>query len=394
MLDEYFQGTLPQLVERARFLKGRIPRGLPRDYDGLTRTCEHWLEALIDQFRALQSMPPSTSVAVEQVRLRQFRRAVADLNHIETRAIAALQHAHNNDDDHHANRLLFAICQEIRFPILTPTVSTLSSGYFSIDPKLNLMFIPPAEGNFILHLPDLYHELGHPLLTHRNHPVLDRLRKRFLICTEAVHDHFAGQRATDGTRRSPRGFRADLDIWEVYWITYWLTEFFCDLFATYTVGPAYAWSHLHLCMKQGGDAYELPGTMRLATHPADASRMDLVLRALRLGGFHSEASQISLRWQEALRHGQTEPGANYPHCYPDALLELVCARACEGFSDIGCRQARLDTGDPIHSVLNRSWARFWQDPSGYHAWEKGEVGRLLDLCRAPAAPSSTRSARS
>src|SRR5262249_40619587 len=81
MLAEYLQATLPQLVERARFLKGRIPRGLPRDYDGLTRTCEHWLEALINQFRALQKTPATATTAVEHARLRQFRRAVADLNH-------------------------------------------------------------------------------------------------------------------------------------------------------------------------------------------------------------------------------------------------------------------------------------------------------------------------
>ena len=32
MLAEYFLGTLPQLIERARLLKAKIPRGLPRDY--------------------------------------------------------------------------------------------------------------------------------------------------------------------------------------------------------------------------------------------------------------------------------------------------------------------------------------------------------------------------
>lgn len=393
MLAEYFQATLPQLVERARLLKGKIPRGLPRDYDALIRTCEHWLEALIIQFRALQKPPSRASAAVEHARLRQFRRAVADLNHIETRAIAVLQHAHGNDDDHHANRLLYNICQEIRYPILTPTVSTLSSGYFSIDPKLGVLFIPPAEGNFLLHLPDLYHELGHPLLTHENHPVLDLLRKRYLVCSAAVHDHFARQRATDETRRSPRGFKADFDIWEVYWISYWLTEFFCDLFATYTLGPAFVWSHLHLYLTQGGDAYELPGGMRLATHPADAARMDLMLRALRLAGFESDASQIARRWSEAMAHAHTEPGPNYHHCYPDELLELVCARACEGFSDIGCRQARSETADPIHTILNKSWTRFWKEPSGFHQWEKEEVAKLLDLCRTPAGSSSVKAAR-
>jgi hypothetical protein len=391
MLAEYFQATLPQLVERARFLKGKIPRGLPRDYEALIRACESSLDDLMAQFRTLQKAPPTASAAIEHARLRQFRRAVVDLDHLETRAIAVLQHA--KDDDHHANRLLYKICQEIAYPVLTPTVSTLSSSYFSIDPKLNVLFIPPAEGNYLLHLPDLYHELGHPLLTHRDHPVLDPLRTRFLNCNAAVHDYFAAQRAKEDARRGPRGFKADYDVWEAYWITYWLTEFFCDSFAAYTVGPAFVWSHLHLYMKQGGDAHELPGAVRLATHPADAARMDLMLRVLRRAGFDSATAQVSLRWRKALAYGHTEPGANYHHCYPDELLELVCARACEGFSDIGCRQARSDTADPIHAILNESWARFWREPSSYYAWEKEEVAKLLDLCSAPAGASTATSAR-
>jgi hypothetical protein len=173
MLAEYLQGTLPQLVERAKFLKGKVPRDLPRDYEALMQSCEAALDGIIGQLRYLQQPPPAASAAINDTRLRQFRRAVANLNSIETRAISVLQNA--KDDDHHANRLLFRICREISYPVVTPTVSTLSASYFWIDPELNVMFIPPAEARFLLHLPDLYHELGHPLLTHRDHPVLDRL---------------------------------------------------------------------------------------------------------------------------------------------------------------------------------------------------------------------------
>lgn len=35
MRAEYFLGTLPQLIERARLLKAKILRGLPRDYGAL-----------------------------------------------------------------------------------------------------------------------------------------------------------------------------------------------------------------------------------------------------------------------------------------------------------------------------------------------------------------------
>jgi hypothetical protein len=137
MLGEYFQGTLPQLIERGRLLKGKIPRNLPRDYDALIRTSEIELQDIIGRLRTLQNLPANKSRALHHARLRQFKRAVADLDHIETRAIAVLNRA--QADDHHVNRLLYKICQEIGYPLVTPTVTTLSTGYFYIDTKLNLM---------------------------------------------------------------------------------------------------------------------------------------------------------------------------------------------------------------------------------------------------------------
>ena len=57
MLGEYFQGTLPQLIERAKLLKAKIPRKLPRDYGALIRTCEMELGEVIARLRALQEIP-------------------------------------------------------------------------------------------------------------------------------------------------------------------------------------------------------------------------------------------------------------------------------------------------------------------------------------------------
>ena len=54
MLGEYFQGTLPQLIERAKLLKAKIPRKLPRDYGALIKTCEMELGEVIARLRALQ----------------------------------------------------------------------------------------------------------------------------------------------------------------------------------------------------------------------------------------------------------------------------------------------------------------------------------------------------
>ena len=106
---------------------------------------------------------------------------------------------------------------------------------------------------------------------------------------------------TPGLRHGPRAFKDQGDLWELLWSKYWLTEFFCDLYAVCTLGPAFAWSHLHLYLRMGGDAFALPDGIRNITHPADDARMRIVLAALRRSGFQSDAQEISRRWQEALR---------------------------------------------------------------------------------------------
>jgi len=81
-------------------------------------------------------------------------------------------------------------------------------------------------------------------------------------------------------------------MWELLWPKFWLTEFFCDLYAVYTPGPAFAWSHLHLYMKAGSDAFMLPDGVRNITHPADDARMRALLQALKGSGFQAEAARI------------------------------------------------------------------------------------------------------
>jgi hypothetical protein len=192
------------------------------------------------------------------------------LDVLETVAIAALHRAH--DDDHRLNAVLETIRQEIKYPLVRPVVSGLSQRYFCIHPELNLLCVPLTEGQFLLHLPDLYHELGHPLLTVGNDPVVEPFHRAYLDALTEVLTYIGSEKVKESRRRGPDHPRFLLNQWESTWIRFWLTEFFCDLFAVYVVGPAFAWAHLHLFAKRGGDAYDVPMT-GVSTHPADAARM-------------------------------------------------------------------------------------------------------------------------
>ena len=62
-------------------------------------------------------------------------------------------------------------------------------------------------------------------------------------------------------------------IW-AQWTRTWINEAFCDLFALFAAGPAYAYSNLHLVSKADADIYRLifsRGRITLPTMPGCAS---------------------------------------------------------------------------------------------------------------------------
>ena len=74
LMDEYFRGAIPQLVERARVLSSRIPRDLPRDYDTLAHLCRSRINMQIEHLRELLNDPLFAAPAYYPERLRLFKR--------------------------------------------------------------------------------------------------------------------------------------------------------------------------------------------------------------------------------------------------------------------------------------------------------------------------------
>ncbi len=373
-MNDYFTGSISQLIERARLLRAKVPRDLPRDYDTLTQACRDQLNALLVQLRSLLEEPMYREERFQPERLRFFKRVIADLDIIETVGIAALDRA--KDDDHKLNDLLERITREIAYPLVTPVVTTLSQQYFHIRPGLNLLCVPLAEGRFLLHLPDLYHELAHPLLVELDDPIVEPIQ---VMLSTAIHDalgYVAGELVKEDRRRGPEQPRFMLRRWEIAWVKYWMVEFFCDLFAVYTLGPAFAWSHLHLAAKRGEDPFHVP-IMMISSHPADDARMRAMLFALSDSGFLTEATTINGRWHELLTQTGAKTEPEYHRCFPNDLLRRVSQHARSGVEAVGCRLATPTTSDPIHTALNAAWSQFWSNPEGFVEWERESVARLM-----------------
>lgn len=201
-MNDYFTATIGQLIERARILRTKIPRDLPRDYDTLAQTCQERLKEYLERLRSLLDDPMFLLPRYQPERLRMFKRIVGDLDIIETVGITALDRA--KDADHKLNLLLERITKEIRYPLVTPVVTTLSQQYFCIVTDLNLLCVPLVEGHFLLHLPDLYHELAHPLLVELDDPLVEPFQEAHFDALKLVLDYLADEKVKEDRRRRPR----------------------------------------------------------------------------------------------------------------------------------------------------------------------------------------------
>jgi hypothetical protein len=370
-LDDYLRAAAWQMAARGRLLLDKIPRRLPLEYQGLVATTRDRLNGTIVWFTDFAGGSAARYPA--PVRQRLFRRHVDDLDLIENIALTALHRV--VDDDLRLTSLIGTICREISYPLLPPVVAALSTQYFAIDPFFHVMHVPLTEGHFLLHLPDLYHELAHPLLADKHDPKLDPFRSRFRRVVDLSSQHFADDIAAIRRGRTPQDLAALSAGAEFCWAQSWTTEFFCDVFAVATVGPAFGWAHLHLHSKRGRSAYRVP-RLGPISHPADAARMSVVASVLRKLGFAADAADVEKRWSELV--GRTEPDCppEYHRCYPDALLENCVDEALAATRDTGCILAAPGSSALVRDALNDAWREMWRAPARYLEWERQAVERL------------------
>jgi len=231
--------------------------------------------------------------------------------------------------------------------------------------------VPLAEGRFLLHLPDLYHELAHSLLEFEDDARLAGFQERHVQAVNAAHEYLASELHKEAAGLGPETFKRYLMTWISCWLS-WAIEFFCDLYAVYMVGPAFAWSHLHLAACAGTDPFQVP-LLTATVHPPDAARMSAMLLALERLGFDEERAAIERRWEEYLGLSGSHASPEYRRCFPTELVNGVEHLAFEGTSALSCDVVSREMLGSGRLLLNEAWRVFWRTPREYVAWEKSAV---------------------
>jgi len=371
-MNDYIRGTVKQLLCRAKHLTERVPNPLSPALAPLLVSCQKKITQITADLQWLIDEPVLLLPANQPARFRALRRSVGELDLVETQGIAALERSH--EDDLLLNQLLTRMCAEVKYPLAPPVVTTLSQAYFRIIPGLNLLCVPLSEARFLLHLPDLFHEIAHPLLIPPPTLATAAFQHAMAHALLAALDYLGTEARDQGRSRGPEKMTFMLGAWTQSWQS-WAVELMCDLFAALTVGPAFAWAHLHLSAKRGRDPYEVPRLVP-TSHPPDAARMEAVLRALALIGFQAEAGQVQDRWQQLLTAAGFRAEPEYRRCFPSALLDKVCQGAFQGVTTGNCRIAGPKTNDRVFVLLNDAWREFWRAPDSYEAWELQAVESL------------------
>ena len=375
MIEPYLIGSIGQSLERIRQLRQIVQGPYRREYDGLRQICLTYLDAERTALRCLDEETVVDTALQAPRRIREFKRIVEQLEAVENVGVFALSRVSQDDD--FLNRLTTDICQEITYPLIPPVVSHISQDYFHIYPEFNLLCLPLMESRFLLHLPDIYHELCH--LFHRDQsadlPTLEAYHTAYNRSRFEMVQHFRDEIAAADRLPKSESKLYQLQLWHTCWAKYWMQEFFCDLFGVLTTGPAFAWSHYHLCVKHSGNPFETP-LMSVATHPADNARMCAALMMLKRVGFEEEAKHIEKAWRDFIDIMGYRLEPEYRLCYPKNLLDKIVEATKKGVEESNIVTAKPDSQKPIVTLLNAAWREFWRTPAEYQAWEAAQFDTL------------------
>ena len=359
-MDRFLRGLLLDLDKRCQVLQGMLREGnFHQDLQSYSLEVYRQLEILHREILSFLGDPALGASALLQNQFQQYKRLAERLHLIESYPIPFIMRYQSYD--HNLFLLCTALTRQIHYPLTVPLVAALSHEYYWTIAGFNLIYIPTGEGEFLLGLSDLCHELGHILLLHSEAKFTGAFNSELLSYIRSEQ-----QRVRNEQR--PPEYHQFYERLFVAWKDRWTKEFVADIVATYIAGPAFGWQHLRLCAQMSEYIFEKrlePGML----HPSDDSRMRAILTVLRQIEHKKEADGIAAKWNEYVTLiGDVEP-TDYRLCYPDNLIHSLVNHVLNACRDIGLRPFTDTVSDEtkpnLIALMNRAWDQFFSNPESY-----------------------------
>ena len=375
-MKSYLQGLIKEQINRGLFLKTLIPFPLTyAELSSLASLCTKMIDGNIKQLGLLMEELGGDESDLDYV-YRGFRACERSIELIEYYGISALCY-HKTNEMESLNKLTFNNPQEINLPLPPPSVACISNSYYYLSPFTNVIFVPIGESNFLLHLPDVFHEIGHEVLYNRENDLrLGPVKDCYLETVGKITRHYQELLTIKARETGPEKTLKIIMYLHSQWKNYWIEEIFSDMFACYTLGPAYVWAHLHLVTKKTDDVYALS-----QKHPSDDLRMNMLLIGIRKVGFKEDAERILAQWKKMPFVENILPANEYVYAYSEELMDLMAGIILKGlrassFSIVSPETIKNLNPNSIVRLLNDAWNEFWKDPLNFGEWEQKCVDRL------------------
>jgi len=374
-VNRFLASILNEEIERATFLKNQIK--FPLSYPELAGLANRCINNFNSQINILQDIQKNPEKYSERSIWRWVRTAHRNIEMTEKYGIPPLYY--QTDEIGFLNKLIFKICSEINLPLEHPSVACLSTDYYYTASFIDVIFVPLSESGFLLHLPDLYHELGHYVSNNKKEDKLKFELESYIEAYELITEYFTDVLLKLQHERGPESTILKSQNFLNNWQKNWVEEFFCDLFATFLLGPAYVWSHLYLVTKNNSNIYAL-SPFGNQTHPPDNARMKIILLALKSLGYDDEIKKIETEWKN-IQNEWGSPPHDFSFSFPTALLENVVRIFYVGLSksqiSVYEKQEFEKDSETIRRTLNLAWANFWlYTPSDFRIWESKIINNL------------------
>ncbi|NVM53152.1 MAG: hypothetical protein HWN66_05575 [Candidatus Helarchaeota archaeon] len=378
-MKDYLSAVITEQKNRGLYLKQMIPNPLQYpELSGLAVSCGRIIDENIKYLEFLQSEIKSQHSEDFRSILRGIRACTRDLELVESYGITPLNY--QPEEKEYLNRLVFKIHQEINYPLPHPAVACISTQYYFFSPFTNVIFIPFGESEFLLHLPDMFHELGHGIYLKRENELrLSELNQKYNLIINEITEHYQKLLSEAKRETGPKSRIFLIKLMHSNWKN-WIDEFLCDLFALFTLGPAYVYTHLHLATKTSKDIYKF-SSMIPQTHPSDDSRMKMLMIGLKLIGLDAEIDDVSSKWHAMPFVSGLHPSSDYYYAYPKTLMEKVASLLLQGLKETNfpiMTRAVLKNLEhrSVRRLLNEAWDKFWENPNKYREWELDRIKKL------------------
>jgi len=382
-MKDYFKAIILEQINRGLRLKELVPHPLRyAELSSLADRCSRIIDANIQQLTFLLKELDKRDENDTRDIFRGIRRCAREIELVEYFGISALYY--ETPEIGYLNKLVFQIHQEINLPLTPPSVACISTKYYYFNPFTNVIFVPVGESRFLLHLPDVFHEIGHEVLSSKENELrLKKVNESYSMAIKKITDYYHDLLTRKARETGPRTIPMLIAHIHSQWKTYWINEFFSDLFALYTLGPAYAWSHFHLVTKKSEDVYEFSPILP-QSHPSDDSRMRMLAIGLDKLGFKDEAMSILSKWNGMPFVVNTRPVVEYQYAYTNNLMNEIAELFLMGlresqFSIVSPEKLETQNPDSIVSLLNEAWALFWNNPDAFRDWEEKTIQKLKSI---------------